>query len=471
MTKSSPLLDSGSDAPGEQPMRIGYLTSQYPAPSHTFIRREIAALEELGWEIDRFSIRTGAAEPDSPASREAARTLVILDQSLVSLLRAHLAWLTTHPFRYLSIARLAFTHRPPGARAFLLACAHFAEAVVVAWHLNRRGCVHLHNHFANSAATVGLLATRLSGASWSFTIHGVSETDYPAGLLLGDKIKAALWVACASWFMRAQGLRTVPPHQWEKLHVIRCGLKPELLAFAPNADIKHGALICVGRLSPEKAHAGLFEAFAAISQRYPGTTLRLVGDGPCRSELTELAASLAISDRVEFLGSCSEERTLSEIANCDLLVLPSLLEGLPVVLMEAMALGVPVVAPRVAGIPELVEDGETGLLFTPSNWDELASRLDELLKNSQLRKRISAQARARIESEFDIKQSAQALSQLLGASCNKRRNPPILALSFGLREAIVLAILVIAISIAVAVTNGASTPGPQPLARGALASK
>ena len=463
MTLSNIPLEQGLGDHGDLRSRLAYLTSQYPAPSHTFIAREIFALEQQGWRIDRFSIRLGAAEIDTPAAGEVRDTYCVLKQSPARFLIAHLAWIFTHPGRYLGAARFAIGHRPPGVRALFLAGAHFAEAVVLARELRRRGCSHLHNHFANSAATVGLLAAKLAGIGWSFTMHGVSETDYPAGLLLGQKIKAADWVACASWFMRAQGLRVVANTEWQKLHVVRCGVAPAQLLFRPKSTIGDSAIVCVGRLSAEKAHAGLFEAFTLLSRKYPRARLRLVGDGPCRVQLEQLAAKLGIAERVEFLGSRSEESTLGEIATADLLVLPSLMEGLPVVLIEAMALGVPVVAPRVAGIPELVEDGGTGLLFTPSNWDALAARAGQLLENAQLRTTLLKQARLKVESEFDIHRSAEVLSDLFKQSHRKHVEKQPLSLSFGLREAIILAAAIVAIAIAVAATTNVSTPSSQPV--------
>jgi colanic acid/amylovoran biosynthesis glycosyltransferase len=452
-----------ADTPMPQP--IAYLTSQYPAPSHTFVAREIAALERRGWRIEVFSIRPGDSQSRPSPLREVAQTYCVLQQRPHTFAFAHLTWILTHPHRYFRTARFALAHRAPGFRSLLLAAAHFAEAAALARELNRRGCVHLHNHFANSAATVGLLAAKLAGIGWSFTMHGISETDYPAGLLLGEKIKSADWVACASWFMRAQGLRTIAPSDWGKLQVIRCGVSLEQLRFTPRKqpNVTTGALICVGRLSPEKAHAGLFEAFLAISRKHPSARLRLIGDGPCRLELVELAARLGLSAHIDFLGACPEEDTLAQIAHSDLLVLPSLLEGLPVVLMEAMAQGVPVVAPRLAGIPELVDHGATGLLFTPSDWDDLATQIIRLLNDGALRASIAIRAREKIENEFDIQNSSEALSRKFLASRDKlRSSPPSLTLRFGLREAIVLALLVIGISIAVALTSNLSTPGPQP---------
>ena len=404
--------------PDSHDVRLAYLTSQYPAASHTFIRREIEALRELGWSIDTFSVRRpGTDETASPPDKaEAEGTCYLLKQSPGAFLAAHLATALGQPGRYLSTLRLALGHRAPGARGLFLGLAHFAESVLLARELKKRRTTHLHNHFANSAATVGLLTTRLLGIRWSFTMHGISETDYPAGLMLGRKIEAAGFVACVSWFGRAQGMRLVRADQWPKMHVIRCGLPLDRIPPKEPAEANTQTMICVGRLSPEKGQAGLLLAFAQLREKHAGLKLRLVGEGPDRESLETLAEELRISDAVTFAGRLPEGETLAEIARADILVLPSFLEGLPIVLMEAMAVGVPVIASRVAGIPELVEDGETGLLFTPSNWNELASSIDHLLGEDGLRTRLVEKAKAKIVSEFDTRSSAEQLAKLFSAT-------------------------------------------------------
>jgi len=179
-------------------------------------------------------------------------------------------------------------------------------------------------------------------------------------------------------------------------------------------------MICVGRLSPEKGQAGLLLAFAKLRARHPELRLRLVGDGPDRASLESLAKELGLSDAMTFAGRLPEEDTLAEIARAHLLVLPSFMEGLPIVLMEAMAVGVPVVASRVAGIPELVEDDVTGLLITPSHWDELASRIDFLLGDQAVRDRLTKQAKAKVATEFDTRKSAEQLAALFSDSGGAR---------------------------------------------------
>lgn len=392
--------------------RLAYLTSQYPASSHTFIRREIEAVRKLGRDIQTYSIRPpSAAETIDETDRaEADGTFYILKQSAGSFLDAHFGTLFTRPGAYFSTLGLAVSHRAPGARGLLLGIAHFAESVLLARELKRRGTTHLHNHFANSAATVGLLATRLLGIGWSFTMHGISETDYPAGLLLGRKIEHAKFVACVSWFGRAQGMRLVNSSHWDKMSVVHCGLPFDRLPTREKKAVEPHIIVCVGRLSPEKGQAGLLRAFAGLVAKRTNLQLRLVGDGPDREGLEALSKDLGIAAAITFVGRLPEVNTLSEIASSDLLVLPSFMEGLPIVLMEAMALGVPVVASRVAGIPELVEDGQTGLLFAPSNWDELEHQIERLLTDKPLYAAVSERGKVKVADEFDARKSAAMMA-------------------------------------------------------------
>ena len=394
-------------------MRIAYLTSQYPATSHTFIRREVSALRAAGIDLQTFSVRAPASSEvkSSNDREEAARTYMLLGQPLSAFLVAHVRELFRRPVRYVRTLVLALRHRAPGAKAALLSIAHFGEAVLLAAELRRRGIQHLHNHFANSGATVGLLASQHAGLRWSFTIHGISEFDYPAGMLLADKIERADFVVCVSYFGRAQAFRLVDSREWPKLSVVRCGLELDELPPSERGGGEGLRLIFVGRLAAEKGIAGLLEALTLVSLEHR-PSLVIVGDGPLKAELDAKVRQLGLGDLVTFLGRLSEADTLAEIARSDVLVLPSFMEGLPIVLMEAMALGKPVVATRVAGIPELVVDGETGLLFTPSHWIELAAKLSALATDDALRRRLGAAGPARIAREFDVNHSAVQLRDL-----------------------------------------------------------
>ncbi|CAN5185182.1 glycosyltransferase [soil metagenome] len=390
-------------------MRIAYLTSQYPAASHTFIRREIESLREQGISIDTLSIRRPDAgeREDAIGAKAFQETFYVLATPLSIFLKVHFAGLFLKPASYLKTLRLAINHRAPGLRALVWALFHFAEAIVVADHLRRNRIDHLHNHFGNAAANVGLLASRFLGMPWSLTLHGISETDYPAGLLLGRKIAAAKFVACVSWFGRAQAMRITDPQYWSKFVIVRCGI--DLSALPASRAARQQQIICVGRLSPEKGQLGLLESFAKIRVSEPNAELVLVGDGPDRVEIERRSAALDLENAVTFAGRLDEAATLDRIAQADLLVLPSFMEGLPVVLIEAMALGVPVIASHVAGIPELIEDGDEGLLFRPGDWDDLAAKVTRLLSDEVLRKRVSSGARAKVAREFQISNAVTPL--------------------------------------------------------------
>lgn len=393
--------------------RIAYLTSQYPGPSHTFILREVLAVRARGVAVDTFSVRVPSEDElaDPAMAAEARTTFNILSQSLSTVAVAHLKLLTASPARYARGFAKALRHRPPGLRGLTLAVAHFAEAGVLAVELRRREVTHLHNHFANSAATVGFLAAGMIDLPWSFMIHGISESDYPAGITLPAKIRAARFVACASWFGRAQAMRVVEPEYWPKVQVVRCGLPVDQVArSAPDRSGRK--VICVGRLSPEKGQSGLLDTFVSVRNRIADAQLILVGNGPDEQILRDQTDRRDLGDAVQFMGRLSETDTLDAIAASDVLVVSSFMEGLPIVLMEAMALGTAVIAPRLAGIPELVEDGCNGLLFTPSDWNELGQQIERLLGDSELRARLANHARQTIVSDFDIARSASALESL-----------------------------------------------------------
>lgn len=384
--------------------RIAYLVSDYYAPSHTFIRREIAGLRARGMEIIAFSIQPGG---DSAFPAED-----ILGRSPLAYAAA-LAWtFCTAPARFLSSWRLALHHRPPGLRALIWSQFHFVEAMLLARLLQRGGATRLHCHFANSGATVGLLAANFARLPWSLTLHGISETDYPAGLLLAEKLERATFVACASYFMRAQAMRMVAPAHWRKMIVVRCGIDLAALpAAVPHRHTGSARIICVGRLSAEKGYFGLLDALAAIEPSAGGSELVIVGDGPMAAAVHARARELGLVDRIRFAGSCEENETLAEIARADILVLPSLMEGLPVVLIEAMALGRPVLASRVAGVPELVVEG-AGYLFTPSDWEDLRRQLAALLEARDRWSRMGRAGRKQVEAAFGADQAAERMSRL-----------------------------------------------------------
>lgn len=403
-------------------MRIAYLVSQYPAASHTFIRREVTGLRARGFDVETFSIRppTGVSKLADVDQREAQTTWYVLPASAARLARSHARALLKRPGSYVSTLRRALGHRVPGVRALLWAAFHFAESIDLAGEIERRGVDHLHNHFANSGANVGLLAAHFLRLNWSLTLHGTSEFDYPAGQLLAEKIEAARFVACVTHFGRAQAMRIVDPKHWHKFVIVRAGIeRPPLPPRdgplpGANGSAQRPLVLCVARLSPEKGHAGLLQAFARLVAGGVDAQLELLGDGPDRSRIEEQIRVLGLAERVNLRGQVSEDQVLEALTRATVLVLASFMEGLPVTLMEALALGVPVVAPCVAGIPELVEHGVSGLTFPPGDWDRLAQLLRELLADPALQQRLAREGRRRVEAEYFVERSLEPLVGAFG---------------------------------------------------------
>jgi glycosyltransferase involved in cell wall biosynthesis len=389
---------------------IGYLVSEYHAPSHTFVRREIAALRALGETIHPFAIRQedSASGEDVPA---------VLGQSVWSHIRSFFGHLIRRPGRLFEVWGLALSHRPPGLRALIWSQFHFIEASTLARLLERGAIRHLHNHFANNGASVGMMAARLAGIDWSMTLHGISETDYPAGLLLPQKLAAARFTACASFFMRAQAMRVSEPDLWARYHIVRCGIDIERLPERSQPcrpdQTRETRIVCVGRLSPEKGYGVLAQALAQLREEGErNLAVTIVGDGPARDDVQSNFAALDLSEQVTFTGALPEAETLRAIAAADILVLPSLMEGLPVVLMEALALGVPVIASGVAGIPELVEHERTGLLVIPTDADALAKAIARLAGDPALRHQLGKAGSERIKAGYTSEESARRMQAL-----------------------------------------------------------
>lgn len=384
---------------------IAYLASDIHAPSHTFVRREIAALRALGLKVTPYTIRRGASG-DSAAEN-------LLGRSFIAYFMA-IGWaFLANPRRFVASWLLALRHRVPGVKSLIWSQFHFVEAILLARLLHNAGASRLHNHFANSGATVGFIAANYSQLPWSLTLHGISETDYPAGPLLAEKLEAASFVACASYFMRAQAMRLVDRSHWRKMAIVRCGIDLKALPKTkPHSDGESTKLICVGRLSPEKGHFGLLDALALVASEGADFQLIIVGDGPIGADIRQRASELGLLERIRFVGALSESETLTEIAAADVLVLPSLMEGLPVVLIEAMAMRRPVIASRVAGIPELIADSGTDYLFTPSDWEDLAQKLSALLAARSDWQSIGEAGYFRVDDEFRIEHTASRMARL-----------------------------------------------------------
>jgi glycosyltransferase involved in cell wall biosynthesis len=412
-------------------VKLAYLTSAYPAISHTFILREVEALRRRGLDITTFSIRRAPAEQIlSEADRAAAATTVpILPPRWGLLLATHLGLLLRAPGAYFSTLRAALALAPPGLRGRLWQLFYFVEAVVLWKECRRRGIKHIHVHLANAAADLALIAARLGSAlegketwSWSFTMHGPTEFYDLRHFRLPEKVKEAAFVVCISDFARSQLMGLSDPEAWDRLHVVHVGIPVDQFTPLPNSNgngrpAPDPTILYVGRLVPEKGQAVLLEAVARMRDEGRDVRVKLAGEGELRPHLEELCQEAGIDDRVTFLGPVSQERIRDLYAEAAIFCLPSFAEGVPVVLMEAMAMGLPVVTTRIAGIPELVEDGVGGVVVAPGRADELAGRLAALLDDPERRSELGSGGRRKVLAEFDAEGSAARMHDLFTRLC------------------------------------------------------
>ena len=404
------------------PGRIAYLVGRYPKISHTFILREIQALRDLGIDVATFSVwPTPPDELLTEAERaEAARTFSFMPPRLGLLLRSHLGALAASPSGYANLVGHALRTARPGLRGKFLALTWVAEAPLL-WHeLRSRGITHIHAHLPGTAPAVAMLTTEFAnraGASdrhtWSLTVHGPSEFYDVHNQAVGEKVRHADFAVAISDFGRSQLMGLVCEEHWDKLHVVHCGIvpsayEPASLDGAPRAI----RLVTVGRLAPVKGHALLLEAVRELREGGTDVELTVIGDGPKRGELERYANRLGLADHVEFTGAVGQDQITRHYGAADLYVHASFAEGLPVVLMEAMAHELPVVAAAVMGIPEIVTDGENGVLVRPGRVDELVAAVERLANDPAARTAMGRAGRRVVEEQFDVRESAARLRKL-----------------------------------------------------------
>lgn len=395
-------------------LRIAYFINQYPKVSHSFIRREILALERQGATVQRIALRGwDAALVDREDLRERSRTQYVLWGGALSLLPALLQMLATRPQRFLQALGMALKMGWRGDRPWPYHLVYLAEACRVAAWVDRFGANHMHAHFGTNSAEVVMLAHMLGGLSYSFTVHGPEEFDKPQSLKLRDKIRHAAFVVAISSYGRSQLWRWADYADWKKIAVVHCGLEPSFHDVPAVPVATTPRVVCVGRLCEQKGQLLLVEAVARLERQGTPVELVLAGDGEMREEIERLIVRHKLQRQVRITGWIDSERVREEILAARALVLPSFAEGLPVVLMEAMALRRPVLTTQVAGIPELVRHGVDGWLFPAGDCDALAAALEECLAMSaEVLESIGAAAHARAMRRHSIDTEAEKLLQL-----------------------------------------------------------
>jgi colanic acid/amylovoran biosynthesis glycosyltransferase len=401
---------------GPQP-RLAYLLSIYPAISHTFFLNEIAALRDLGFTIEVASIN----KPEWPAGsgsgleRSALETTFYLKaMKPARILLVLLKTLVTRPRVVLRGLRAALQLNGWNLPATCYALFYLLEALLLGDWLHQRGHTHLHIHFGGPVATVGMLASIAWQIPYSIMIHGPEEFYDVEKFHLRRKVEQARFVLCISDYCRSQVMKVSAPEHWGKLHVTRLGVNLRAFAPVPPAE-RDGAteIICVGRLVPAKGHLVLLRAVSSLLQNGLHLRLRLIGDGPERGAIESFLATEKLEESVILEGALNHEETKQKLAQADIFVLASFAEGLPVALMEAMAMGVPCVSTFVAAIPELIRDGLEGVLVPPSSEQVLAAALQRLIGDPDLRRRFALAARCRVTEFYDLQQNVRWLADTM----------------------------------------------------------
>jgi glycosyltransferase involved in cell wall biosynthesis len=389
------------------------LINQYPKVSHSFIRREIQALERQGVTISRIAIRGWDADLVDPDDRkEREHTRYVLKNGPLPLFIAVLRTLLTQPARLGRGLALAWRMGKNADRPRPIHFIYLAEACRIRIWLRAASVDHLHAHFGTNSAEVAMLVHVLGGPTWSFTVHGPEEFDKPQFIGLADKIRASAFVAAISSYGRSQLYRLVEHDQWNKIKVVRCGLEHSVFSEIDQRPSSR-RFVCVGRLCEQKGQLLLLEAVRRLVEMEVKIELVLAGDGEMRPDIERFISDHKLQLVVRVTGWIDGKQVQEEIRAARALVLPSFAEGLPVVLMEAMALHRPVISTYVAGIPELVKAGENGWLVPAGDVEALMSAMRECIAATDERlAQMGAMGQERVSVCHDINKQASQLAAL-----------------------------------------------------------
>jgi len=420
-------ISEGNALTGGAALSIAYLVSSYPTLSMAWLLREVLLLRKLGFRIDVAAINA----PDRALNVmsademiEAANTYHLKKHGLVGGLRAHLLSSLRQPAGYLRGVGLAIRLGGSDIRRLIYHFMYFTEGLMVgAWMIEKKQR-HLHVHLASQAATVGLYVQRIFNFGFSITVHGPDEFYDTFGQHLKEKVEVADFICCISYYARSQLMRLSPNIHWGKLLVSRLGVDSAVFLPRPHRPASEAfEILCVGRLTPSKGQHLLIDAIQRLTRQGRRVRLRLIGDGLDRASLRAHAATLEDPEGVVFEGAVNQDRIRELYAMADVFCIPSFAEGIPVVLMEAMAMEIPCVSTRITGIPELIRDGVDGLLVAPSDLDGLTVALSTLIDDDGLRGRLGKSGRARVVNFYDLNRSVEVLAKIFAEQISDKAHP------------------------------------------------
>ena len=400
-----------------RPGPIAYIVQKFPNLTITFVYREIQALRARGMEIATFSIwKPRRDELSQEAVGLMEGTFYVFPLNVPHFLGAHLYYLLARPLKYIGTLLLLWRQPGEGVRGRFRLLYRFAEAVYLAKEMERQKVRHIHAAFASNPATLALIISRLTGISFSFAAHAYGV--FAAPVLLRQKLMAAKFVIASTRYNKGYLAAQFPDIPMDKVRVIYHGVS--LQHFQPGGRKGDGRpmILCVAQFREKKGLPFLVQACRILKAKGHDFECCIVGDGAQRTYLETLIEEYGLQDTVRLEGIVFQEKLRDYYRRADIFALPSVVasdgdrDGIPVSLIEAMAMGCPAVSTFVSGIPELVEDGWTGMLVPPGDAAALAKALQALLRDKGLRRRMGQASRDKVVRQFNIEDSVAQVASL-----------------------------------------------------------
>jgi colanic acid/amylovoran biosynthesis glycosyltransferase len=395
-------------------MKLGYLISQYPRRTATYVLREVRELRRHGVDIRVVSVRRcdrPIPELSTDEANEAMQTFSVIGAGYLHALVANMRVLCRHPLGYVRGLLYAWALSCGAPKLMLMHTFYFLEAVVAGDHFEQQRVSDIHTHFSS---TVLLILARIFRVRYSLTSHGPGDFIDVVGFHLAEKVAGATFVATIAQYGMSQVLNASSPVHWHKVVVLPLGVDVD--AFRPNnvSRRNRGApfrLLSVGRLSAPKGYPILIEAVALLRERGRNVRLTLVGEGPLRNVLEGQIALRGLGDLIHLAGACNHDHVVNFYDSSDAFVLSSFLEGVPVVLMEAMAMELPCVATWITGIPEIIEKDVEGLLVPPASATAIADAVGRLIEDPEAARRLGIAARRKVVAKYHLGRNVERLAE------------------------------------------------------------
>lgn len=408
-------------------MKIAYMMSRFPKISETFILYEILEQQRLGNTVEVYPLLREHQPVTHPEAERLVERAHFHPFISLPIIGANLHFLMRQPVTYLKALFEVLSGTFGSTNFFWGALAYFPKSVRFAYEMQQQGIEHIHAHFCNHPAVAALIIHRLTGIPYSFTAHG--SDLHKDKRMLDKKVAASAFAVTVSHFNKTEMLKACGENWRDKIHIIRCGIDPEV--FLPAEQQRNGKalfrIICVGSFEEVKGHKYLVEACQILRAAGIDFVCDLIGDGPVRGQVAKQIADLDLKDQVIIHGSLKRQNVAEMMRAADVKVLASVptaegkREGVPVVIMEAMASGLPVISSQLSGIPELVENGHTGILLPPGDAAALARALQKLHENPELRFQMGRAGREKVLREFNLKRNVVNLADLFSANASACR--------------------------------------------------